>query len=137
MSDRTFTLPELAALIEIEYRTLHTWIGRGLLSASCEQAHGSGTRNLFDRADAVEAYVLADLRRAGVELGKLEQVAAYLRDLRSHDAEEDRVLVINGSVSLASRDQLGRAASKVSPTLVYDLQHARSAVGVRLGQASE
>lgn len=67
MTDRTFTLPELASLVDIEYRTLHTWVRRGVLAASCQEAQGSGTRNLFDCSDALEAYVLADLRRAGLD----------------------------------------------------------------------
>jgi len=132
MPDRTFTLPELAALVDVEYRTLHTWVGRGLLAASCERAHGSGTRNVFDRCDALEAYVLADLRRAGVELSKLEQVARALRDSRERRAKGDDVLLINGSAWLSRREDLAEAVSQSSPTLVYDLAHARLGLEERL-----
>lgn len=132
MRDRTFTLPELALLIEVEYRTLHTWVGRGLLSASREQAQGSGTRNVFDSGDAVEAYVLADLRRAGVELSRLEQVAAELRESRDDRGDGSVLLCINGSVFLASPEQLAEVVGRASPTLVYNLSHADVALEARL-----
>lgn len=125
MHDRTFTLPELASLVDVEYRTLHTWVGRGLLAASRERAQGSGTRNVFDGGDALEAYVLADLRRVGVELSKLEQVAAELRQKRGDRTDGDEVLLINGSVSMSRREDLADAIGRSSPTLVYDLAHAQ------------
>src|SRR4026208_158539 len=101
MGDRVFTLPELASLVDVEYRTLHTWVRRGLLAASCRQAQGSGTRNVFDHGDALDACGLAALRRAGLPLGKLEQVAAALRHSRSERGPRDQVLLINGQVSLS------------------------------------
>jgi DNA-binding transcriptional MerR regulator len=132
MHERTFTLPELASLVGVEYRTLHTWVGRGLLAASCEQAQGSGTRNVFDRSDALEAFVLADLRRAGVELSKLEEVGTELRRSRERRTGSGDVLLINGSVSLSRRDDLVEAVGRTSPTLVYDLAHAYSGLASRL-----
>lgn len=131
MPDRTFTLPELASLVGVEYRTLHTWVRRGLLLASCQQADGSGTRNLFDFDDAREAYVLADLRRAGFELSKLQDVAAELRRSRIQLAE-DGVLLVNGCVSVARRGELAEAAARMSPTLIYDLEHASDSLRQRL-----
>jgi DNA-binding transcriptional MerR regulator len=132
MIDRTFTLPELASLVDIEYRTLHNWVRRGLLAASCQEAQGSGTRNLFNCSDALEAYVLADLRRAGVELAKLEEVAVELRRSRAERPGRDDVLLINGRVSLSSRDELSEAVGRMSPTLVYDLEHASQGLSGRL-----
>jgi DNA-binding transcriptional MerR regulator len=132
MADRTFTLPELASLVDVEYRTLHTWVRRGLLSASCQQAHGSGTRNLFGLDDALEAYVLADLRRTGVELSTLEAVATELRRSRVRRHERDAVLLVNGSVSMTDRDELAEAVGSMSPALVYDLKHASAGLRQRL-----
>lgn len=132
MRDRTFTLPELALLVDVEYRTLHTWVGRGLLAASCAQAQGSGTRNVFDCSDALEAFVLADLRRAGVELSKLEEVGTELRRSRKRRTGRGDVLLINGSVSLSHHDDLVEAVGRASPTLVYDLEHAYSGLARRL-----
>lgn len=137
MIDRLFTLPELASLVDVEYRTLHTWVRRGLLAASNRQAQGSGTRNVFDHRDALDAYVLADLRRAGLELSKLEEVATTLRASRGERENREKVLLINGHVSLSNYDELQEAVARTSPTLVYDLVHARSGLGARLAQASE
>jgi DNA-binding transcriptional MerR regulator len=133
MTDCMFTLPELASLVDIEYRTLHTWVRRGLLEASCQEAQGSGTRNLFDHNDVLEAYVLADLRRAGVKLAKLEEVAAELRRSRPQRLGRDDVLLINGRVALSTRKELAAAIGRMSPTLVYDLQHACAGLNRRLG----
>lgn len=132
MTDRTFTLPELAALVEVEYRTLHTWVRKGLLRASQEEAQGSGTRNVFDRSDAVEAWVLADLRRAGVELGRLGEVAEILRDTRAR-RQSGATLLVNGTVRLCDDSQcVSRALAESSPTLVYDLGHATATVDDRM-----
>ena len=135
-AERTFTLPELALLVGVEYRTLHNWVRRGLLAASVERADGSGTRNLFDLADAREAYVLADLRRAGVELSKLQAVAEWLRHTRK-DRAASEVLLVNGRVSGSTRAQLADAVAVMSPALVYDLAHAELALRSRLVAASE
>lgn len=135
MPDRTFTLPELASLVDVEYRTLHTWVRRGLLAASREQAQGSGTRNVFDRCDALEAYVLADLRRSGVELSKLEEVAAELRRSREQRTDYGNVLLISRTVQLSRHDEIADVVSETSPTLVYDLAHASSRLSARLDLA--
>jgi DNA-binding transcriptional MerR regulator len=135
-AERTFTLPELALLVGVEYRTLHNWVRRGLLAASLARADGSGTRNLFDLADARDAYVLADLRRAGVELSKLQAVAEWLRQTRE-DRATSEVLLVNGRVSGSTRSQLAHAVARMSPALVYDLAHADLALRARLGAAPE
>src|SRR5271166_1103813 len=136
LAERTFTLPELALLVGVEYRTLHNWVRRGLLAASLQRAEGSGTRNLFDLADAREAYVLADLRRAGVELANLQAVAEWMRHDRDQPARSE-VLLVNGRVSGSTRLQLADAVAKMSPALVYDLAHADSALSARLRAVSE
>lgn len=131
MAEETFTLPQLADLIGVEYRTLHTWLRRGLLVASCAKARGSGSRNVFDRKDALEALVLADLRRAGVELATLDQVAEALRAARSQRSRGG-MLLLNGKVSFCSDEACLRSAiAESSPTLVYDVAHAEAALAER------
>jgi DNA-binding transcriptional MerR regulator len=137
MDDRRFTLPELAALVGVEYRTLHTWVRRGVLAGSLEQAKGSGTRNLFDRDDAVDTYVLADLRRAGLPLTRLIVVAAELRRSRRNPGAGAAVLLINGAVQLAGYDDVARVVSRASPTLVYDLSHAAAGLDRALAEQNE
>jgi DNA-binding transcriptional MerR regulator len=131
MAEGTFTLPQLADLVGVEYRTLHTWLRRGLLAPSRAKARGSGSRNLFDREDALEAFVLADLRRAGVELPTLERVSAALRAARPGRGEGG-VLLVNGSVSFCTDEAcLHEALGHSSPTLVYDVAHAHTALSGR------
>lgn len=126
MDDRTFTLPELASLVGVEYRTLHTWVRRGLLSGSRAQACGSGTKSIFDRTDALHAYILADLRRAGLRLSRLAEVARELQGSRDDSIYGAELLLINGTVQLTGYDQLAGVVRRASPTLAYDLAHASS-----------
>src|SRR5688572_1093173 len=74
------TLPQLAELAGVEYRTLHTWLKRGLLAPSVQPSSGTGTPNLFGNEDAVRARVLADLRRAGISLEVLAHAGARLQE---------------------------------------------------------
>ena len=118
MSFPTLTLPQLASLTGVEYRTLHNWVNRGLVTASQEQARGSGTQKIFTRDDALTAYVFADLRRSGVELRKLEEVAAELRRQKERPVD---VLLINGVVKGASYANLKNLVRQMSPAFVYDV----------------
>jgi DNA-binding transcriptional MerR regulator len=135
MAEGTFTLPQLADLVGVEYRTLHTWLRRGLLAASRVQARGSGSRNVFDRDDALEALVLADLRRAGVELATLDRAAQALRAARSQRSRGG-ILLVNGKVSFCTDEACLRSAlAESSPTLVYDVSHAEVALAERTAAA--
>ncbi len=121
----TFTLPELARISKAEYRTLHTWLRRGLLAPSRQGATGSGSVNLFSTADALEACMLADLRRAGLGLSALERLAQALRE-RPQRLAGDELLLLNGSVTvLASYSLLPEAVAAATPALVYDVGRAR------------
>ena len=53
-AERVYTLPELAEISAIDYRTLHNWQKRGMLRASHTEANGSGTVNLFIATDAIQ-----------------------------------------------------------------------------------
>src|SRR4051794_16474337 len=48
LSSAAFTLPQLSKLLDVQYRTLHSWVERGLLEPSVQKSRGTGTRNLFD-----------------------------------------------------------------------------------------
>lgn len=60
---KLLTLPQVAKIAGIEYRTAHVWMQRGLLRASVCDAAGSGHRAEFSWADAVRARILAELRQ--------------------------------------------------------------------------
>lgn len=127
-ADRSFTLPQVAAVADVEYRTLHLWLRRGILTPSRQVAAGSGSANLFDFGDALLARVLGDLRRAGLEMHVLERVAAELRrqGRRPIGAE---LLLVNGRVELVGRtDDVRKSLTGAGTTVVYDTADARTAV---------
>jgi DNA-binding transcriptional MerR regulator len=133
--ERPLTLPEVAEVAQVQYRTLHTWLKRGLLTPSFQASTGSGKPNLFSSRDAVLARVLADLRKTGMELDLLETVAERLRD---HGGElgPDAVLSLNGSVSvLESSHSLHDALDQESAAFIYRLSDAAEAIEAGLVRA--
>jgi len=118
------TLPQLAAVVDVEYRTLHTWVKRGLVEPSVRRSTGTGTSNLFSGADAVAARVLADLRRAGLSMATLERASGALRENRGY-LDRPRMLLVNGKVELFS-DAASAAAALDRPgvSLVYRTRDA-------------
>lgn len=134
---RSFTLPQLAALSGIDYRTLHNWVGRGLLVASEEQANGSGTTNLFSPTDAFQACVLGDLRRSGIELETLERTAADLRRV-GEPAMGSPYLVITSDVQLIDNPaDVAAHISSTGPALIYRTHRVRQLVGDAVAKGSE
>lgn len=69
-----YTMPEVAARVGVEYRTLHTWLRRGLITPT-RMTTGSGTPTLFTEADIQHVIVLARLRQAGCGMDLLELAA--------------------------------------------------------------
>jgi DNA-binding transcriptional MerR regulator len=120
------TLPQLAKVAGVEYRTLHAWLRRGLLRPSVQQSSGTGTPNLFSAGDAENVRIIADLRRAGASFEQLEQTARRIhgRELPSHG-----YLIVNGSVDVVEdQDALLHAIDAGPPLLVYALRTAKAAV---------
>ena len=120
---RPFTLPQVADIADVEYARLHSWVKKGLLSASILTSTGSGSPNLFSAQDAQKARILADLSRAGVEYSSLENAAKSIDD---HGVPEgDLYLSINGSVEFLEPNTT--LADFQGPTIVYPLRLAREA----------
>jgi DNA-binding transcriptional MerR regulator len=120
MPPDAYTLPQLSRLLDVQYRTLHSWVERGLLEPSVQQSSGTGTRNLFDDRDALTACVLADLRAAGVRFELLQQAADRLR---KNDEALDRqaFMLVNGDVSIVFDEQEAATALKRGGlTLAYN-----------------
>lgn len=63
MTEAVHTLPELARLAQIEYRTAHVWMKRGLLTPSIRATEGTGHPALFSQDDVKRAITLRVLRR--------------------------------------------------------------------------
>jgi len=124
----TFTLPELAELSGIDSRTLHNWMRRDVLAPSRQRASGSGTRNLFDRHDALFLVIVAELRNGGAEMPALERVAAELRDFAAASTGEE-VLMINGDVKpVKDAEQLVADLDSQGPAFLYAISRAHRAV---------
>jgi DNA-binding transcriptional MerR regulator len=122
------TLPEVAEIVEVEYRTLHTWVRRGLLQPSQRSASGTGTPNLFSAQDAVTAKVLADLRRGGIAIDELARVSDALQAHRE-PLTEDSILLLNGQVDVvADAKSAVHALRQDALTLAYCVGHAQRAV---------
>jgi DNA-binding transcriptional MerR regulator len=121
------TLPQLANAVGVEYRTMHAWLRRGLVQPSMQRSRGTGTPNLFSRADAVKAKVIADLRHAGLSFDRLAETAAHL-DANGAALTAGALVLVNGSVSIADAQQASAAIKQESLTLVYNTQHAIKAI---------
>lgn len=99
MATESFTLPELSKALDVQYRTLHSWVERGLLEPGVRRSKGTGTPNLFSRQDAVMACILAELRAAGVKFDLLAQAAQQLRETDCA-LEEEAFMLVNGDVRI-------------------------------------
>lgn len=119
---RPLTLPQIADIAGVEYARLHSWLKKGLLSASVLESTGSGSPNLFSLDDAEKARVLADLSRAGVEFSSLEEAAKKIHDGLP---DEDLYLSVNGSVEFL--DPKTPLEEIKDPAILYPLRLAREA----------
>jgi len=121
MSPDAYTLPQLSKLLDVQYRTLHSWVERGLLQPSVQQSSGTGVPNLFDQDDAVTACVLTDLRAAGVNFKLLTLAAERLRE--NKDAlSRPAFLLLNGDVKIIFDAEAAAAAIEEESglTLAYN-----------------
>lgn len=57
-----WTLPEVASASGVPYRTLHSWLRSGLVTASVRDDGGSGNATLFSDDDLLRAAILGALR---------------------------------------------------------------------------
>lgn len=131
MPQDAYTLPELSRLLDVQYRTLHSWVERGLIIPSVNQSTGTGNRNLFDRSDAVTVCVLVELRAAGVNFDLLQQAAERLRD--TEDALKRRAfMLVNGDVRIVFDEAEAAAAlQRGGLTLAYNTAGALERVEQR------
>jgi DNA-binding transcriptional MerR regulator len=125
--EQPLTLPQVAEAADIEYRTLHTWVKRGLLKASCRASKGQGTPNLFSFQDTLKARILGDLRNAGIDLELVERTAKGLHGVP--ELAGDDVLLVNGKVQvLPNGEDLDAALDEARPSVVYRVSWATDAL---------
>jgi DNA-binding transcriptional MerR regulator len=118
------TLPQVARLVGVEYRTLHSWLKRGLLQPSIQRSTGPGVPNLFNTRDAIRAKVVADLRGSGVPFNKVDEAATQIEDHATALTDDGAMVLVNGSVSVLDDDAAFAAIKRESLTLVYHTAHA-------------
>lgn len=136
MPQTAMTLPEVADIAGVEYRTLHTWLRRGLLRPSVRSSSGTGKPNLFTPSDAVAARILADLRRGGLGIEQLERTAKALSE-HSSALAEPAIIVINGRVDVVHDPaQAAAALAREGLTLAYNTAHALQHVGKAAAEAA-
>jgi len=129
------TLPQVANTVGVEYRTLHSWLQRGLIEPSIQRSRGTGVPHLFNREDVVKAKVITDLRQAGVSFELLAEAASSL-DGHPTALVDGAVVLVNGSVSVVDPDRAAAAISGEVLTLVYNVGYAIQLVDDALGAAS-
>jgi DNA-binding transcriptional MerR regulator len=120
---KLLTLPQVAEIVDVEYRTLHSWLKRGLLRASYQQSSGIGVPNLFSAEDVVQAKVIADLRQNGLSFEKLSEAA---EQLAAHPSalSDGKVVLVNGSISVVDEATAANSIQHESLTLIYNTKFA-------------
>lgn len=120
---KLLTLPQLAEMVDVEYRTLHSWLERGLLRPSVRTSRGNGIPNLFSVEDAVRAKIIADLRQSGASFDRLQEATQQLDD-HPNALTTGATVLVNGSVSIMDEEEAAAAIKRESLTLVYNTGYA-------------
>lgn len=127
VSEKPLTLPQVAEAANVEYRTLHTWVKRGLLKPSFLASTGAGHPNLFSYQDALKARILGDFRGEGIDLDLIERAAEELQQWPI--LHPDDIVLVNGHVSvLKPTDNLNEAIKEAKPSVVYRVSWAVDAL---------
>jgi DNA-binding transcriptional MerR regulator len=125
--DKPLTLPQVAEAADVEYRTLHTWVKRGLLEPSFHASTGAGSPNLFSFQDTLKARILGHLRSAGIDLEMVERTAIGLQKVSELDAGD--TLLVNGTVSvLKGGEDIETAIDEAQPSIIYRVSWASKAL---------
>lgn len=127
-----YTLPQLSEALDIQYRTLHSWVERDLLRPGVQRSTGTGSRNLFSVEDAVMAGILVELRGAGVNFELLEQAAERLRETEGA-LRREAFMLVNGDVRIVfDRSEAATALARGGLTLAYNTGDVLARFGASL-----
>ena len=94
-----FSAPQACRLVGISYRQIDCWARSGLLRPTLAEARGSGRPRRYSYRDLVQLKVIRRLLDAGIALGKIRRVVAFLGDELGEDLASAS-LVVNGQESL-------------------------------------
>lgn len=137
METESFTLPELSKAFDVHYRTLHSWVERGLLEPGVHRSTGTGTPNRFSRQDAVMVCILSELRDAGVKFELLTQAAERLRKTDSA-LEEEAFMLVNGDVRIVfDSEEAASSLERGGLTLAYNTGAALERSAVLVGRQTD
>jgi DNA-binding transcriptional MerR regulator len=132
----SFTLPELSKAFDVHYRTLHSWVERGLLKPGVSRSTGTGTPNRFSREDAVMVCILSELRDAGVKFELLTQAAERLR-VTDSALDREAFMLVNGDIRIVfDSEDAASALERGGLTLAYNTGAALERCGALTGTES-
>ena len=94
-----FSAPQACKLVGISYRQIDSWARSGLLRPSLAEAKGTGRPRRYSYRDLVQLKVIRRLLDAGIALGKIRRVVAFLGSQLGEDLVSAS-LVVNGQESL-------------------------------------
>jgi DNA-binding transcriptional MerR regulator len=123
MASRLLTLPKVADTIGVGYRTLHSWVEKGVFTPSLQASSGGGVPNLLTEQDAVAAKVIADLRETGMSLELLREAEGQLR-AHPHALTTGAYVRVNGSVAVGTKEEAQAALSDEIYIVAYNTAHA-------------
>lgn len=96
-----YRAPVAARLAGISYRQLDHWTTKGIVTASVQDAEGSGSQRLYGFDDIVQLRMIKRLRDAGVSLQKITRV---LDALAERGQTLDDVTLLNDGTDLYVRN---------------------------------
>lgn len=102
----TFSGTQAAQIVGITYRRLDYWARTDLVRPSAVDATGSGSRRRYTYRDLLELKVVKQLLDAGIRLGSIREVFAYLRDHVDTDISAAHIVINGSSVVLCDGDDL-------------------------------
>ncbi|MCY3967124.1 MAG: MerR family transcriptional regulator, partial [bacterium] len=102
-----FSSEQTKEIVGITYRQLDHWTRMGLVTATAQQATGSGSRRRYSYRDLLELKLIKRLLDEGIVLQKIRKVFNFVRDELGEDlASADLVIQGNKSLLVRTEEQL-------------------------------
>tara|TARA_Y100001968_G_C19231276_1_gene654588 strand:- start:319 stop:816 length:498 start_codon:yes stop_codon:yes gene_type:complete len=124
MANSTYTTPEVAEIIEIPQRKLLTFIERGYVAPSVQDAEGHGTKRLWNYEDLIRCAIFSHLESL-LKTESKRLLAAHLQD----DRNIVRTAFISKEINVfQSKPQEIRSWNIQSTVSKYSTDHKRTAI---------
>lgn len=115
-----FTAAEVLRITGVEYHTLNYWAKIGVVKPAIRDAHGSGSRRVYDFGDLVSIRIAMKLRHAGIGGKALRNIIATLRSAGFESPAQIVMRVADGEVVVTLRSGESMSAYKNPGQLVFD-----------------